>query len=161
MNQILSSAVQLPKLNFKENYEFKIRTNKDKLFIYDTVRKSWVVLTPEEWVRQHWVAFLIESQGKSLSSLILEQKIILNQQTKRIDLLLTEKTLPKILFEFKAPQVPVTEKVFEQVARYNSIIQAENIVLSNGYQHVFAYLYQGKYRFVPHEEFFNRIQSQS
>ncbi len=130
--------MQLPELNFEDTFDFTIRKDKDKFFIYDLVRKSWLLLTPEEWVRQHWVHYFHFKKGRNLSSLILEKKLELNGTAKRIDLLVTEKTQPKILVECKAPNIKLTDKTFEQIARYNSIIGAEEIILSNGIQHIFA-----------------------
>lgn len=139
--------MQLPKLNFEENFNFKIKKNKDKFFIYDVVRKNWLQLTPEEWVRQHWTAYFHEVEKRNLSSLILEKKIELNGTIKRIDLLVTEKTEPIILLECKAPHIPLTEKTFEQIARYNSIIEAKKIILSNGLQHITADFINNTYQF--------------
>ena len=139
--------MQLPKLNFPDPFDFKFRKDKDKFFIYDSVRKSWILLTPEEWVRQHWLHYFHFVKKRNLSSLILEKKIELNGLTKRIDLLVTEKTLPKILIECKAPNIKLTEKTFEQTARYNSVIGAESIILSNGNQHIFAKFENGSYIF--------------
>ena len=143
--------MQLPKLNFPDPFDFKFRKDKDKFFIYDSVRKSWILLTPEEWVRQHWLHYFHFVKKRNLSSLILEKKIELNGLTKRIDLLVTEKTLPKILIECKAPNIKLTEKTFEQTARYNSIIGAESIILSNGNQHIFAKFENENYIFEPFE----------
>lgn len=139
--------MQLPKLNFSSEYDFQIKQDKDKFFIYDLVRKNWLLLTPEEWVRQHFLHYFHLTKGRNLSSLILEKKLDLNGTTKRIDLLITEKTLPKILVECKAPNVKLTEKTFEQIARYNSVISAEEIILSNGLQHISAKFIDGKYSF--------------
>ena len=139
--------MQLPKLNFEQDFDFKIKQDKDTFFIYDLVRRAYLVLTPEEWVRQHWVHYFHFIKGKSLSSLIMERKIELNGTTKRIDLLVTEKTEPQILLECKAPHIALTESVFEQAARYNAIISAPKIILSNGLQHIYARLEQGQYFF--------------
>lgn len=139
--------MQLPRLNFEQDFDFKIKQDKDTFFIYDLVRRTYLVLTPEEWVRQHWVHYFHFIKGKSLSSLIMERKIELNGTTKRIDLLVTEKTEPQILLECKAPHIALTESVFEQVARYNTIIYAPKIILSNGLQHIYARLEQGQYFF--------------
>ena len=84
----------------------------------------------------------------NLSSLILEQKLELNGTTKRIDLLITEKTKPKILLELKAPNIALKEIHFEQVARYNSLLGAEQIIISNGLHHIFADYKDGKYQFL-------------
>ncbi|KIA90701.1 type I restriction enzyme HsdR N-terminal domain-containing protein [Kaistella jeonii] len=143
--------MELPKLNFNEDFDFQIKRDKDKFFIYDLVRKSWFLLTPEEWVRQHWLHYFHFIKGRNLSSLILEKKLILNDTTKRIDLLVTEKTVAKILVECKAPEIKLTEKTFEQTARYNSVLDAEEIILSNGLQHISAKFIDGKYEFYRSE----------
>lgn len=140
--------MKLPKLNFEVLYEFKIRKDKDKFFIYDVTRKSWLVLTPEEWVRQHWIHYYL-SKGYAPSAIITEQKVELLGTTKRLDLLITEKTQPRVLIECKAPQITLTEKTFEQVARYNSVIGAETIILTNGLQHIKAKKTAEGYSFVP------------
>ena len=143
--------MELPKLNFNEDFDFQIKRDKDKFFIYDLVRKSWFLLTPEEWVRQHWVHYFHFIKGRNLSSLILEKKLVLNGTTKRIDLLVTEKTVAKVLVECKAPEIKLTEKTFEQAARYNSILNAEEIILSNGLHHISARFIDGKYEFYQGE----------
>jgi hypothetical protein len=141
--------MDLPKLSFENTFDFEIKRDKDKFFIYDLARKSWLLLTPEEWVRQHWLHYFHFVKGRNLSSLILEKKLVLNGTTKRIDLLVTEKTVAKILVECKAPHIKLTEKTFEQTARYNSIIGAEEIILSNGIQHIFAKFADNHYQFSP------------
>ncbi|MBQ0153096.1 MAG: type I restriction enzyme HsdR N-terminal domain-containing protein [Chryseobacterium sp.] len=140
--------MELPKLNFQDNFDFKFKRDKDKLFIYDLVRKTYLLLTPEEWVRQHWVHYYITVKSYATSALITEKKIVLNGLTKRIDLLVTEKTEPIILIECKAPHISLTQKTFEQTARYNSVIEAKQIVLTNGLQHIYADFVDNKYQFV-------------
>ena len=144
--------MQLPELNFEDTFDFQIKRDKDKFFIYDLVRKNWLLLTPEEWVRQHWVHYFHVKKRRNLSSLILEKKLELNGTTKRIDLLVTERTVPKILVECKAPKIKLTQKTFEQTARYNSIIGAKEIILSNGLHHVYAKFSDNLYVFSPFEE---------
>lgn len=139
--------MQLPKLNFGHQFDFKMKRDKDNIFIYDIVRKNWFILTPEEWVRQHWIHYFVFVKKMTISSLIIEKKIELNQTTKRIDLLITKKTKPFILLELKAPHVPLTEKVFEQIARYNTIIYSPEIIISNGIQHIKATLENNEYTF--------------
>ena len=141
--------MQLPKLNFKEDFVFDIKKDKDTFFIYDLVRKSWLVLTPEEWVRQHFVHYFIKVKKYAPSALILEKKLEVNGTLKRIDLLITEKASPKILIELKAPHITLSQETFEQIARYNSVIGAEKIILSNGNQHIFAKFDKGEYIFEP------------
>lgn len=139
--------MDLPKLNFSETFDFKLKKNKDKIFIYDLARKNWFILTPEEWVRQHWIHYFIKLRNYAPSALIVEKKLELNNVTKRLDLLITEKTIPKILIECKAPNIKLTEKTFEQTARYNAIIEAEEIILTNGLHHIFAKYIDGHYVF--------------
>ena len=141
--------MQLPKLNFKEDFVFDVKKDKDTFFIYDLVRKSWLVLTPEEWVRQHFVHYFIKVKKYAPSALILEKKLEVNGTLKRIDLLITEKASPKILIELKAPHITLSQETFEQIARYNSVIGAEKIILSNGIQHIFAKFENEKYIFEP------------
>ena len=143
--------MQLPELNFETTFDLQIKRDKDKFFIYDLVRKTWLLLTPEEWVRQHWVHYFHSNKKRNLSSLILEKKVEVNGTTKRIDLLVTEKIVPKILVECKAPKIKLTQKTFEQTARYNSVIGAEEIILSNGIQHVYAKFSDNHYVFSPFE----------
>ena len=140
--------MQVPKLNFKNDFDLQIKQDKDTFFIYDLVRKIWLVLTPEEWVRQHWLHYYRFVKKKNLSSLILEQKLELNGTTKRLDLLVSEKTKAKILIECKAPGIALKEIHFEQIARYNSLIGAEQIIISNGLHHIFADYKDGKYHFL-------------
>jgi hypothetical protein len=143
--------LQLPKLNFRETFNFRFRKDKDNLFIYDPTRKSYLLLTPEEWVRQHWIHYFLNCKGYATSALVSEKKVELHGLTKRIDLLVTEKTLPKILVECKAPSIKLTEKTFEQTARYNSVIEAPEIILTNGLQHISARYSDKGYEFYTFE----------
>ena len=119
-------------------YQIRVREVNGRKQIFDVLRRKYIALTPEEWVRQHWIHFFITEKKYSPSALITEKKVEVNGTTKRIDLLITEKTLPKILIECKAPHIKLSEKTFEQVARYNSTIGAEQIILSNGLHHISA-----------------------
>jgi hypothetical protein len=147
--------MELPKLNFEQEFDFKFKQDKDTFFIYDIIRKSYLLLTPEEWVRQHWVHYFHYIKNKNCSSLITEKKLELNGTTKRIDLLVTEKTQAKILLECKTPSISLNENHFEQTARYNSVLNAEKILLSNGLQHIVANYNNGQYLFTPFE--FDRL----
>ena len=143
--------MQLPELYFKNQFEFSFRENKDTIYIYDILRKTYLLLTPEEWVRQHWIHYYHKVLGIGLSSMISEKKVELHKTIKRIDLLILEKNTPKILVECKAPAVPLTQKTFEQIARYNSVIGAKEIVLSNGLQHIYAEFLDNEYHFKEFE----------
>lgn len=145
--------MELAKLNFPKSFNFQLRKDKDKFFIYDITRKSWLLLTPEEWVRQHWIHYYHDIKKIATSRLICEQKIELNGLTKRIDLLVTKRTQPEILIECKAPHIKLDEKTFEQIARYNAVINAKKILLTNGIQHIIADYEDEKYTFIPFNEF--------
>lgn len=125
-------------MNFSLSFNFDFKKDKDKFFIYDVTRRTYLLLTPEEWVRQHWVHFFLYEKGYSPSALITERKVEIYGTTKRIDLLITKKTIPQVLVECKAPQIKLSEKTFEQIARYNIEIGAPKIILSNGHHHIFA-----------------------
>jgi hypothetical protein len=94
----------------------------------------------------------LQNRGYASSAIVCEQKIELHGLTKRIDLLITEKTIPKILVECKAPHIKITEKTFEQIARYNAVIGAGEIILSNGLHHIYAKMEKGSYIFMPFSE---------
>lgn len=107
----------------------------DKVLVWDELRKKKVVLTPEEWVRQHWVHHLHLTYGYPLSNLAVERSFKLNGLIKRFDLLAFYQGNPVVVVECKAPQVPITENVFHQALRYNQVLQAPVLVVSNGLQH--------------------------
>ncbi|MGY3055548.1 hypothetical protein ACVWYG_003769 [Pedobacter sp. UYEF25] len=122
-------------------YPFRITQKDNQVFIFDELRKKHLVLTPEEWVRQHFIQHLI-AQHKFPKTLInIEGGLVVNQLQKRSDILVFNTNGEKLmLIECKAPKVKINEKVFAQALRYNSIHQAPWIVLTNGLQHVFAKL---------------------
>ena len=120
-------------------YAFKIKSIKNKYFIYDLVRKKEVVLTPEEWVRQHIVHFLIEEKRYPISLIALEKKLTLNGLTKRTDILVfNKKGAPEILIECKATNVQITQESFDQIARYNMKLNAKYLMVSNGIEHFYC-----------------------
>lgn len=104
--------------------------------VYDPLRKRWVVLTPEEWVRQHFVAFLQAELGFPSALIANEVGLHLNGCSRRSDTVIYDRTLrPLCLVEYKAPSVAITQKVFDQIARYNSVLQAPYLIVSNGLSH--------------------------
>jgi hypothetical protein len=130
----------MQQLNFPE-FEFKIRNNSIRDEIYDPVRRKFVALTPEEWVRQHVIAFLVKEKGYPFSSLGIEKKLLINKQLKRFDLVLFLRNGdPFLLVECKAPGVEITEKTFDQAARYNMQLKAEYFLITNGFDHYFCRL---------------------
>ena len=129
--------MELPVLNFPKKYNFQIKEDKSVWYIFDEVRKKWLILTPEEWVRQHIIFFIKYKKKIAKSAFIIEKKIVLNQQTKRLDILLYKKSEPFVLVECKAPEIALTQSTFEQAARYNSQIKSKYILLTNGLKHIY------------------------
>ncbi|MEZ5106108.1 MAG: type I restriction enzyme HsdR N-terminal domain-containing protein [Draconibacterium sp.] len=125
----------MQKLNLPE-YDFKMKNEDGKFFIFDVIRKKFIVLTPEEWVRQNFIQYL-KSEKKYPSSLMaVEKKIIINQNQRRFDLVIYAKTgQPLLIAEFKAPNIKITQETFDQVVRYNMALKVKNVVVSNGMQH--------------------------
>ena len=122
-------------------YKFKIKSNENNHLIFDIVRKKYMVLTPEEWVRQHLIHFLIEEKNYPISLIGVEKKLTINNLTKRTDILVFN-TLgkPEIIVECKAPSVKITQNAFDQIARYNLKLSANYLIVSNGLEHYFCQL---------------------
>ncbi|MBU0696300.1 MAG: type I restriction enzyme HsdR N-terminal domain-containing protein [Bacteroidetes bacterium] len=128
-----------PKLLNLPPYPFKLTQKDDTLFIFDELRKKSLVLTPEEWVRQHFIQFLIHQKKYPRTLIKLEGGLKLNQLQKRTDILVFN-SLGKadILVECKASSVKIDQKVFDQIARYNMVHQVNYLAVSNGLQHYFC-----------------------
>ncbi len=118
-------------------YEFNIRENTDgRKEIFDSFRRKYIVLTPEEWVRQHFLRYLVEEKGFPSSLIAVEKSIMVNQMPKRFDAMAYGKSgKPLILMEFKSPKVKLNQEVIEQVSRYNSSLQLSYLLISNGLKH--------------------------
>ena len=120
--------------------EARLRANGDSrrggMEIYDSLRCRWVALTPEEWVRQHFVSFLAARRGVPEVLMGNEVPLKLNGTARRCDTVVFDRALkPLCIVEYKAPSVAVTQKVFDQIARYNSVLQARYLIVSNGMSH--------------------------
>lgn len=125
----------MQELNFP-NYPFQIKSNENKLFIFDFIRKKEVVLTPEEWVRQHFLMYLVTEKKYPASLIAVEKKITLNSLTKRADIVVYNiDAKPTIIVECKAPTIKITEDIFDQIARYNLKLNAQYLIVTNGLQH--------------------------
>lgn len=123
-------SLNLPK------YETKICERDGKLQIFDPLRKCHVALTPEEWVRQHFVNFLIESRGFPAALMANEVAITVNGMKRRCDTVVYDKQLqPRVIVEYKAPTVKITKEVFAQISRYNLTLKVDYLIVSNGLQH--------------------------
>lgn len=133
------------------NYPFKITKRDDLYFIFDEIRKKHLVLTPEEWVRQHFVKHLVKNGEFPAALLKLEGGLSLNQTKKRSDILVYNNSGEKMMvIECKAPSVAITQATFDQAARYNAIYKAPWLVVTNGLQHYYAKIdhVNGLFRFV-------------
>lgn len=135
----------MQKLNFPQ-YEFDVRREDDQLFILDQIRKKWVVLTPEEWVRQHTIYYLVGQKKYPAGLIGVEKSIKVNKMNKRFDLVCyNQNTQPVLLVECKAPEVEITQTVLDQALRYNSQLQVNYLLLTNGITHVIAFIdYENK-----------------
>lgn len=123
------------KLNLPE-YDFRTKTENTKTLIFDSIRKKFVVLTPEEWVRQNFIQYLIQERNYPQNLMAVEKQIKVNQQQRRFDLLIYQRNgNPHLIAEFKAPNVKITQSAFDQVVRYNMALRVERVVVSNGMQH--------------------------
>lgn len=133
-------------------YPFKITDESGTLFIFDEIRKKELVLTPEEWVRQHFVQYLIKEKNYPRSLIKLEGGLKLNGNAKRSDIVVFNNKGEKILLvECKAPSVKVTQQVFDQVARYNIVHRVPFIAVTNGLNHYYCKIdFEGqRYDFIP------------
>lgn len=120
-------------------YKFRIKSNENKLFIFDILRKKYVSLTSEEWVRQHYIHYLIEEKNYPISLIAVEKKLIINQLTKRTDILVFNSSgEPYIIVECKAPNVKINQDTFNQIARYNLKLNAKFLILTNGIEHFYC-----------------------
>lgn len=113
--------------------QFRIRQEDGKDFIFDVIRKKWILLTPEEWVRQNFIQYLVRVKGHALSLIAVEKELKLGELKKRFDILVYDKNhQPLMMIECKAPEVKLTEDVLQQVLRYNITVPVKYIVITNG-----------------------------
>ena len=144
--------MKMPVLNFPASCDFRLKEENAVWHIWDEVRKKWLILTPEEWVRQHIILYLKQKFRLSASNILVERKVKINRQPQRLDVLILKKALPFLLVECKAPDVKLTEKIFEQTARYNSQVQAEYLLITNGLQHIYFRYDKEKNEYSPCDE---------
>ncbi len=122
-------------LNLPET-DLRMRDSGGSREIFDPLRRKWVRLTPEEWVRQHFTAYLNTAKGVPMSRMVNEIAITLNGTTKRCDTVIYARDLtPLAIVEYKAPAIAITRTVFEQIARYNLVLGTRFLIISNGISH--------------------------
>lgn len=118
------------------NYPKKISQIKGKPFIFDVVRRKNVALTPEEWVRQHFLNYLITEKNYPKERIANEVTVSLNGMSRRCDTVVYNEYLePVAIVEYKAPTIPVTQDVFEQISRYNICLKVGILIVTNGLEH--------------------------
>ena len=127
--------IDMTRLNLPP-FEIKLRGTKAQPQIFDILRKKYIALTPEEWVRQHFVHFLVEHKGYPTALMANEIQLKVGEKTLRADSVLYSRDLkPRMIIEYKAPHIPITQKVFDQISIYNMLLHVDYLVVSNGLQH--------------------------
>lgn len=122
-------------------YHFRFKSNENKRLIFDEIRKKFVALTPEEWVRQHVVQYLISEKKYPKSHINVEKQLLLNGTKKRYDAVVFNKDGSiHLIVECKAPSIKVTQDTFDQIARYNLVTDATYLMVTNGLQHYYCQL---------------------
>ncbi len=125
-------------LNFPA-YNFRFKNSENKVAIFDEIRKKFILLSPEEWVRQHVVQFLLIEKNYPKSLINVEKVLKINGLTKRYDIVVFNKDGSIfILVECKAPEVKVSQHTFDQIARYNLTMKANFLMVTNGHNHYFC-----------------------
>jgi hypothetical protein len=128
----------MKKLNFPV-YSFRFKNSENKVAIFDEIRKKFMLLTPEEWVRQHTVQFLLQDKKFPKSYINVEKLIKINDLSKRYDVVVFQPNGEIfILIECKAPEVPISQNTFDQIARYNLVLKAKYLMVTNGLNHYFC-----------------------
>lgn len=122
------------RLNLPE-FQPKIKKT-DRLYIWDRLRRRYVALTPEEWVRQHFINYLVTEKSYPETLIANEIQINLNHQKRRCDSVVYNKELvPLVIVEYKSPDVKITQEVFNQIVRYNIVLRVKYLIVSNGLEH--------------------------
>ena len=128
----------MKKLNFPV-YSFRFKNSENKVAIFDEIRKKFILLTPEEWVRQHTVQFLLQDKKFPKSYINVEKLIKINDLSKRYDIVVFQPNGDIfLLIECKAPEVPISQNTFDQIARYNLVLKAKYLMVTNGLNHYFC-----------------------
>jgi len=125
-------------LNFPE-YGFRLKNSENNLHIFDVIRKKFVVLQPEEWVRQHAVNYLIQEKKYPKSLINVEKQLTINGIKKRYDIVVFNSDGSiHILVECKAPSILIDQSTFDQIAQYNLQLNADYLMVTNGLQHFYC-----------------------
>jgi hypothetical protein len=134
------------------SFSFRFKNSENKVAIFDEIRKKFILLTPEEWVRQHVVHHFMYEKNYPKSLINVEKRIQVNGQTKRYDVVVYHPDgRLRVLVECKAPEVAISQATFDQIARYNSALRADFLMVTNGLNHYFCQMdfENEKYHFLP------------
>ena len=138
----------MQKLNFP-SYPLRLKSNENKTLIFDIVRKKYVVLTPEEWVRQHVIFYLTQEKKYPLSLIAVEKQLKINKMIKRSDIVIFNSDgNPEILVECKAPYIEISQHTFDQIARYNLAIRSTYLMVTNGLTHYYCQIDNDKEAYI-------------
>ena len=140
----------MQKLNFPE-FPVRLKNSENKTLIFDSIRKKFVVLQPEEWVRQHCIHFLLNDRKFPLSHINVEKQIKINGTTKRYDIVVFKPNGSiYLIVECKAPHITISQDTFDQVARYNLALKADLLMVTNGINHYYCEMdfIDERYRFL-------------
>lgn len=138
-------------LNFP-NCAFRFKSRENKMLVFDIVRKKYVALTPEEWVRQHCLHFLLNTKKYPAGLTLVERRLKIGDLDKRLDIAICDrKGKIQVLVECKAPEIRLDQKVFDQIARYNWEARADLLMVTNGLEHFYCKMDYAKreYIFLP------------
>ena len=133
-------------------YEINITEKDGKRMIFDFLRRKFVALTPEEWVRQHFTHYLVEHKGYPKALLGNEVELQIGDKKLRCDTILYNKEAqPRMIIEYKAPTVKLQQKTFDQISAYNLLLRVDYLIISNGLEHYCCQMdyEQRQYRFLP------------
>lgn len=118
-------------------YEIKIAQKGNKQQIFDFLRRKYVALTPEEWVRQHFVHYLVEHKGYPAGLMGNEIELTIGEKRMRCDTVLYNKVAkPQMIIEYKSPKIKLQQKTFDQISAYNLLLKVDYLIVSNGMQHI-------------------------
>jgi hypothetical protein len=135
MQPNLSKDTKMFRLNLPQ-YEIKIGEKDGKRTIFDFLRRKYVALTPEEWVRQHFTHYLVEHKGYPKGLLGNEIELRIGEKRLRCDSILYNKVAqPLMIIEYKAPTIQIQQKTFDQISAYNLLLHVDYLIVSNGLQH--------------------------
>ncbi|MBO6829160.1 MULTISPECIES: type I restriction enzyme HsdR N-terminal domain-containing protein [Flavobacteriaceae] len=145
-------------LNFPP-YSFRIKNSQNRQYIFDGIRKKFVVLQPEEWVRQHVLRYLVFTKNYPKSLINVEKQLLVNELKKRYDVVVYNPDGSIfLLIECKAPEVRITQATFDQIAQYNYQLEAQHLMVTNGLDHYYCEMdhVNEKYRFLEDIPDFSR-----